>query len=126
MKTKYIMASSAIVLALTGLACTFLPDEISKQMGGQSSGVLQLQIIGAAYVGFAMLNWSSKGNIIGGIYSRPLVIGNLSHFFIGALAIIKYASNIQNAGYIWVAAFAYSLFAACFAWLFFTSPPSSK
>ena len=38
---------------------------------------------------FAMLNWMAKGVIIGGIYSRPIVIANLAHFLIGDLELIK-------------------------------------
>jgi len=31
----------------------------------------------------------AKGVIIGGIYSRPIVIANLAHFLIGDLELIK-------------------------------------
>jgi len=31
-----------------------------------------MQIIGSFYFAFAILNWMSKGSIIGGIYNRPI------------------------------------------------------
>ena len=36
-----------------------------------------------------MINWTAKANLIGGIYGRPIAIGNLTHFFIGSMALMK-------------------------------------
>ena len=36
-----------------------------------------------------MVNWMAKGSLIGGIYARPVAIGNLTHFTVGALALVK-------------------------------------
>lgn len=47
--------------------------------------VALLQLIGAALFGFAMLNWLSRYSLVGGIYSRPLVVANLAHTATAAL-----------------------------------------
>jgi hypothetical protein len=47
------------------------------------------QACGALYLGFAILNWMAKDNLIGGIYSRPVAMGNFLHFFAMAMAFIK-------------------------------------
>jgi len=33
-------------------------------------------------LGFSILNWMSKASLIGGIYNKPLLIGNLLHFLL--------------------------------------------
>ena len=81
-----------------------------------------MQILGALYFGFAMLNRTAKANLIGGIYSRPVAIGNATHFLIGALALIKLAFNDTTLINIWIAGVIYSIFAILFGYVLFTNP----
>jgi hypothetical protein len=68
-----------------------------------------------------MVNWTAKGNLIGGIYGRPIAIGNLTHFVMGALVLIKnYFSS--NGVIILIAAIVYMLYAVLFSVVFFTHP----
>ena len=83
------MTASALVMAALGLAATFLPQEIAAYLGASTTLPLLIQILGALYVAFAMLNWTAKDSLIGGIYNRPIAIGNLVHFLIAALALGK-------------------------------------
>ena len=53
--------------------------------------IIVLQLLGGLYFGFGMLNWTAKGNLTGGIYSRPVAMGNLTHFVMGGLALLKFA-----------------------------------
>jgi hypothetical protein len=84
--TRYLMAGSALALALIGLPCLFAPDVVLARLSGDSSPatLLIIQILGALYFGFAALNWMGKPNLIGGIYGRPVTIGNLLHFPAGS------------------------------------------
>jgi hypothetical protein len=50
-----------------------------------------LQLTGAVYLGFALTNWTARGVRIGGIYARPLSLGNCLHFVAGSCALLKYA-----------------------------------
>ena len=77
MNTKSLMTLSAIILALIGISLNFFPKEILDYLELSVSDTLELliQIIGSLYFAFAMLNWMSKGSIIGGIYNRPIAIG---------------------------------------------------
>ena len=77
------MTLSAIILALIGISLIFLPKEILDYFELSVSDTLELlmQIIGSFYYAFAMLNWMSKGSIIGGIYNRPIAIANLTHYY---------------------------------------------
>lgn len=111
-------------MAVCGIALEFAPHEILRYSGADASGIfpLFLQLIGALYLGFAMTNYMARGVLIGGIYSRPLATGNLAHFLVGALALLKYAFAAQNALPVWIAALIYSIFAILFAVTMFTHP----
>tara|TARA_R110000850_G_scaffold18873_9_gene57913 strand:+ start:969 stop:1307 length:339 start_codon:yes stop_codon:yes gene_type:complete len=67
------------------ITLTFFPDLIlgSLNLIPNQIIVFLLQILGALYFGFGMLNWMNKGRPIGGIYNRPVAIANLSHCRIG-------------------------------------------
>lgn len=91
MKTKVLMINSVIFMGITGLALSFLPQEALGVLDipVNDAAVLLLQLMGALYFGFAMLNWMARGVLMGGIYSRPLIIGNLAHFLIGTITLGK-------------------------------------
>ena len=91
MKTKWLLSSSAVIMGLLGLAGTFIPEEIAKLLGIASTPVtlILLQIIGGLYLGFAMLNWFTRSSLIGGIYNKPVVLGNLMHCIVVFFALIR-------------------------------------
>jgi len=124
MNAKALMAASALFMGGLGVAASFLPQEILAMIGAPPQGVLPLlvQLGGALYVGFAMVNWMAKGNLLGGIYNRPVAMGNFAHFFIGAAALAKGLLAGQRAPGIWIGGAAYSLFAVWFALVAFGSP----
>jgi hypothetical protein len=83
-----------------------------------------IQLAGALYLAFALANWTAKGSMIGGIYSRPLAIGNLLHFTVSTLTLLEYAFSH---GLHWPVATAlaiYALFAALFTYLVFGFSPT--
>lgn len=128
MNTRLIMLSSAIFLAAIGIIFTFLPSEIANFMKINSVAVsLLFQLLGALFFAFAMLNWMAKGAIIGGIYNRPISIANFTHFFIGALALIKVCFNNHSLPWaVWVLAGIYSVFAVLFGLIFNRHPDAGK
>jgi hypothetical protein len=91
MHTKLLTTITAVVLGLAGLVLTFAPQEMLAFCGGQSGWfvLLIVQVTGALYLGFAMVNWMVRDNLIGGIYSRPVVVGNLIHFAMVALVLVR-------------------------------------
>ena len=94
MNTRMLMGAAAAVLAAGGLACTFAPQELLAAAGSPSSPavlVLGVQALGAAWLGFALLDWHARGAPIGGIYGRPVALGNFLHFVVIGLAAAKAA-----------------------------------
>ena len=129
MNTKLVMTLSAIIMATIGISASFIPHEILTFIGLPTNQPLPLliQVIGAMYFAFAMLNWMSKGSIIGGIYNRPIAIANLTHFVIAGLALIKgILSNPSLSYIIWSIAIIYSIFAILFGIVAFNHPVSEN
>jgi tellurite resistance protein TehA-like permease len=119
MNTKLLMTISAVFLGVTGIALSFFPQEIAVYLHLSSAIAIVLQICGALYFGFAMLNWTAKANLIGAIYSKPVAIANFAHFLIGGLTLIKYAFTNTGVTPVWIAAIIYLLFAILFGYVLF-------
>ena len=125
MNTRSLMMISAIFLAVNGFGFTFFPNEIAGLLINDDNYIfiLILQILGALYLGFSILNWMSKASLIGGIYNKPILIGNLLHFFTASMALIKLAFKVEtNLQLIFSYTIIYSLFALSFGYVFFTNP----
>lgn len=122
MNTKILMTASSLALGATGLGLTFAPGEIATHIDAGTTPLIIFQLLGALYFGFAMLNWTAKDNLTGGIYSRPVTIGNFTHFLIGGLALLKLVTRNFEINTLSIAAFVYLVFAILFGYVLFTSP----
>lgn len=116
------MTFCAVFLGLLGIVFSFLPQESATYLSWPNTPPIVLQILGALYFGFAMVNWTARANLIGGIYGRPVAIGNFAHFMIGALALIKLAMDTPSAKMVLGVTVFYCLFALAFGYIFFTHP----
>jgi hypothetical protein len=117
------MVASSLFLGLLGLSATFLPQEILSLLEQEATVTLALltQLMGALYLGFAILNWMAKTVLIGGIYAKPLSQGNFCHFVIGAITLWKHAFDTPSIA-LWVVAGLYAIFAITFGTISFTHP----
>ena len=82
------MSLSAVFLGGLGILTSFMPQETLRHFGTTPAGpaVLLVQAGGALYLGFAILNWTARAIMIGGIYARPVALGNFLHFAVATLA----------------------------------------
>lgn len=120
------MSISAAFMALLGIVMSFLPQEILSYAGSGTAGlpVILVQVAGALYLGFAVMNWMARGVLIGGIYSRPVAMGNSLHFAVVTIVLAK--SLLANyAHVVLAAAVPYAVFAAWFGLVLFTHPGRS-
>lgn len=124
MNTKLLLGSSAVVMGAAGIAASFLPHELLTALDTQPTDVLALlvQLFGALLFAFAMVNWTAKGAAMGGIYGRPIALGNLTHFVVGALALLKGAMDGATDPLIILTGAVYIGFAIAFGFAFFRSP----
>ncbi len=129
MNTIIVMTSSAIMLGLLGIIFTFVPMEIIGFLDLGTAKPLQflIQITGALYFAFGMLNWMQKTSKIGGIYNRPIAVANFSHFTIAGLALIKGLVSYPGLPYlIWIIGIIYLVLAISFAIILFRHPLNEK
>jgi hypothetical protein len=126
--TKFIMAASAVFLALGGVATLFGPQELLTflDVPRNSTVLLTMQLLAATLIAFAMANWMAKDSRIGGIYNRPLAIANLLHFSIGAITLVKaWIAGTMPAAFA-IVTLGYCVFAIAFAAVVFFPPAEPK
>ena len=129
MNTKLVMTTSSLFLGVIGAMLSFLPNEIADYLSVQPNSITMLffMLMSSLYLGFGILNWTAKGTLIGGIYNRPIAIGNLMHFGVGAIALFKVASSIQSHSEIVISlAVAYGIFTILFLYIFRKNPTKTK
>ena len=47
------------------------------------------QLLGAAWLGVAALNWLQRTALLGGIYGRPVVFANTVMYVVSALSLLR-------------------------------------
>jgi hypothetical protein len=121
MNTRILMTATSLVLALAGILTLFIPDNLLALLGLPITepSALLVQLLGSQYFALAMLDWTAKDSRIGGIYARPISLGNFAHFFVGALVLIKFQLSNASPVSLWVVSILYGVFAVLFGWLLF-------
>lgn len=116
--------SSSIFMGVLGLALTFVPDELVMNTLGydQPSVKIGLQLLGALYLSFAMTNWMTKDGVIGGIYNRPVAVGNFLHFLMGGLALARLLLGGNESPVFIVLTLLYTALAVAFYFVVFRHP----
>jgi hypothetical protein len=91
MISAHLSRLSAAVLFLGGAALLFAPDALLPALvpGFPPAAAWLGQLLGAAWLGGAALNWLQRGAVLGGIYGRPVVLANLALYFISALSLLR-------------------------------------
>lgn len=131
MRTRTLMAASALFLGLLGLAASFLPQEILAAAGVPADAtpplvVVLVQVVGALYLGFAILNWMAKGILVGGIYARPLALGNFLHFSVVTVVLAKALFGSGPSTVLFALVLPYAVLATGFGVALFTDPLAAK
>ncbi len=122
------MTASAALLGLAGIALLFAAAEIQRLLTGPGAAPappVALQLWAAGLLGLAAASWIGRGLILGGIYARALVLGNLAHWTIGALVGVGAALDHPRSGVLWAAAVVYGMLALGFGWLLRRHPGPS-
>ena len=121
MNTKILMTSSSLFLAMVGVSLLFVPDVLLAALGVSvtAQASVLVQMLGALYFSFALMNWTAKDSAIGGIYARPVSLANFSHFFSGALLLVKFLFSNAFSFPVLLVTLLYVVFAVVFYWLVF-------
>lgn len=91
MISSLVSRTSAAVLLLGGVLLLFAPDALLPALipGFPPSAVWLGQLLAAAWLGVAALNWLQRSALLGGIYGRPVVFTNFTMYLISALSLLR-------------------------------------
>jgi hypothetical protein len=120
-KTRLFMIACSLWLAVQGLAATFAPREVLAWLHApaEEPAPVLVQLLGALSFSMAVVNWTARGFVIGGIYARPLTLGNFLHFMVGGLALLKQQAAQSFDGLLLAMLIGYAFFALGFGTLVF-------
>jgi len=119
------MHISAFTNGVTGIVISFLPRETGKLVNTSSQSgadLLLIKIIGAALFGYGVMNFLARNNVIGGIYGKPMVMGNMIFHLIVGGQLLKFVAGGSATIPLMAAGIIYTLLAAGFLRMNFTSP----
>lgn len=82
---------SALVLLTGGVGLLFAADVLLPAVVPDfpPAAAWLGQLLAAAWLGVAALNWLHRNAVLGGIYGRPIVLTNLALYFISALSLLR-------------------------------------
>lgn len=123
MISSWILRASAGLLALAGVALLFASDEILPRLaaGFPPAGAWLGQLLAAALLALAELNWLGRSQLVGGIYGRPVVLANATFYFMGSTVVLKEAARHGGAAP-WTVGLVLAAFAAVYWWLLLRGP----
>ena len=127
MISTLITRASAAVLALGGLSLLFAADAILPRLipAFPPAGAWLGQLLAAAWLAVALLNWASQPGLLGGIYGRPVVLTNAALYFIAATVLIKIVIKPGAPAALWLLVLPATAFAVIYGWLLFRGPFAS-
>jgi hypothetical protein len=116
--------SSAAVLLIGGAALLFAPDVLLPALvpGFPPAAAWLAQLLGAAWLGVAALNWLQRAALLGGIYGRPVVLANLALYFISALSLLRTLLRSAAPLTLWALLVPLALLAAAYGALLLRGP----
>ena len=82
---------SAALLLVAGGTLLFAPDVLLPAVipGFPPAAAWFGQLLGAAWLAVAALNWLQRAAVLGGIYGRPVVLANVALYVISALSLLR-------------------------------------
>ena len=124
---RAILTASAFILIALGAIGLFGADELARSLlGGAAAGEAIVQVAAGGLLGFAVLNWMSRGSRIGGVYMRPLALSNLLLFSVASLSLGKALRSGQLPAVTIAPTLAFFGLALAFGWLAFGHDPLSR
>jgi hypothetical protein len=116
--------ASAAVLATGGLALLFAADVVLPRLipDYPAAGAWLGQLLGAAWLGVAALDWLNQSALLGGIYGRPVVLTNAALYFITATVLLKIVVRGDAPRALWAVTVVAVLLAGIYGWLLLRGP----
>ncbi|WP_019587470.1 hypothetical protein [Deinococcus apachensis] len=122
---RLLLTVTAVVLFALGLPLLFAADVVAAWLGVPSAGGEVLaQLAAGGLLGLGVINWWGRGNPIGGIYGRPVGLGNLLCFLSAGASLGRAMVAGELPGVMWGVVLALTGLTLAFAWRLFLWRPS--
>lgn len=91
MRSTLVTRASAILLGLAGAALLFAPVEILTRIAPSVpvDAAWLAQLLAAAWLALAAMNWITRFTMVGGIYGRAVVASNAAVYFVSAMVLLS-------------------------------------
>lgn len=124
MISSIVTRSSAAFLLCGGIALLFAPDVVLGALvpGMPPQAYWLGQVLAAAWLGVASLNWLQRGTVIGGIYARPLVSANFILYLVSSMSMLRVVIAPSASRGTWFLAVPMFVLATAYAALMFKGP----
>ena len=121
---RVLLTTSAGLMGAAGAICNFMPDDIAAAMGlsGLPAGTFLVQLLAGLLLALAVINWMCRSLRIGGIYGRPLALGNALNFVVAAFALGRLPGDVMPIAVGWALLAITCAHAIGFVWLVFAGP----
>lgn len=115
---------SAFVLLLGGLVLLFASDAVLPALipGFPPEAAWLGQLLAAAWLGVAALNWLQRSALLGGIYGRATVSANVAMYVVSALSLLRALLGHSAPAALWFAAVPMAALAATYVALMMRGP----
>lgn len=134
MIASFLTRTGALLLGVTGHALLFAADVLLPRIvpGVPPSAAWFGQLLGAALIALAWLNWLHRDALLGGIYGRPVVLANAMFYMLSAVSVLRGAVQLRRAAgagkdapgaeVLWVAGVVLGLLAGAYWWILYRGP----
>lgn len=85
--TRVVLVGSALVYVAFGLASAFVPEALVAALGLPGAAREAMPLVTPAALGFAAVDWYGRGAVYGGIYGKPIVMGNVFYSVLTTVAL---------------------------------------
>lgn len=91
MKLNSLLVAAAAVYGVAGMALTFAPAESLAALRAPAPAIVvwMAQLLGAAILGLALLNYVHRYSMVGGIFGRPILLANLGFLSLSFFATLS-------------------------------------
>ncbi len=93
MRSSELSSISATVQLLLGLVVLFLPGVFFPGIEASVGAHLAVQLLAAAWLAGGALNFINRRALLGGIYGRAIVVGNLTLYLVSSLVLVTPAMD---------------------------------
>lgn len=118
---RTILVASSLWLAVLGGGLLFFPSVCADLLSLPDGSARALPLVGGGQLGFAMMNWTGRSAVYGGIYGRPIVVGNFANAVITSSALMR--TQMDDGSTVgWLVVVALLLYTVAFVRLTFWPP----